>query len=580
MAKKSPRINSPTTASGPRNFVQIADDYARSVVADKKGAFTGKLIRSAAKRYLADRKRAATKACAFVFDEWHAADPCSFIEKLPYVEGTWDTEEMVLHPSQIWFLVQLFGFRSRKNGARRFTSALLAVARKNGKSSLAAAILLYCLCCEDEPGAQIVTAATTYDQASIILKIAQKIAHRSPEMVDAFGLEVMAKVITRLDIGASFKAVHAKASTQDGLNPSHTGLDEIHAHKTADLLNVLQSAAGARRSPLWLFTTTEGYENPGPWADIRRYAKQLLTGVLDLTDHDHFLVAFYAVDDEDKEFDPACWPKANPLWDVSEPLRDAIAKEAAEAKQMPGKLGEFKIKRLNRPAAAAHAWVDVMRWKACNGPVDLEKLRGQPCWGGLDLASTSDLTSFRLTWLVDGEYFTHAWRWVPADAVAQRTERGTTPYAAWVASGHLKQTDGNVTDYEVVRKDILGALEEFRPAKVGFDTWNAQTLVNQLVEADVPGVEFVQFVQGTRSYHPAVQAAEAAYMGGKLAHGGDPVLAWCAANVVMKQDDNLNNAPSKKRSAEKIDDFCAFLMSLGVGLEAGEAPKEYRMLIV
>ena len=515
-----------------------------------------------------------------MFDAWHACDPCAFIEKLPYVEGTWDTSEMVLHPSQVWFLVQLFGFRLRKNGARRFTRALLAVARKNGKSSLAAAILLYCLCCEDEPGAQIVTAATTYDQASIILKIAQAICTRTPELVEAFGLDNMAKVVTRLEIGASFKAVHAKASTQDGLNPSHVGLDEIHAHKTADLLNVLQSAAGARRSPLFLFTTTEGYENPGPWADLRRYAKQLLSGALDLADHDHFLIAFYAVDDEDKEFDPRCWPKANPLWDVNEHLRKAIMNEAAEAKQMPGKLGEFKIKRLNRPAASAQAWVNLLKWKSCDGPVDLEKLRGMPCWGGLDLASTSDLTSFRLTWIVDGHFYTHAWRWVPSSAVAQRTERGTTPYAAWVAAGHLKVTDGNVTDYEVVKRDILAALEEFRPARVGYDSWNAMALVNQLVEADVPGVEFVQFVQGTKSYHPAVQAAEAAYMGGRLSHGGDPVLAWCAANVVMKQDDNLNNAPSKKRSAEKIDDFCAFLMSLGVSMENGEAPKEYRMLIL
>src|SRR5690606_24358588 len=239
--------------------------------------------------------------------------------------------------------------------------------------TLAAAILLYCQCCENEEGAQVIAAATTFPQASIIFGVAKRMVEKTPDLRDEFGLQTFSKSIARLETGASFKPIHAKASTQDGLNPSHVGLDEIHAHKTPDLLNVLTSAAGARSNPLWLYTTTEGYTNPGPWGEIRQFATQLLDGVFG-AEADHFLAVFYAVDDDDKDFDEAAWAKANPLMAANPHLLAAIRKEAIEAKAMPSKLAEFQIKRLNRPAAAANGWILLPKWKACSGAVDHEAL--------------------------------------------------------------------------------------------------------------------------------------------------------------------------------------------------------------
>jgi phage terminase large subunit-like protein len=572
VAKKNQTTRSPTTADGSRDYVAIALAYAHEAVADKKGKEFGKWIRLAAKRYLADLKRAKTKGCAFRFDDWNANDACDFIEKMPHVEGVWknldgsDQPCIVLDASHVFFVVQLFGFRDRTTGERRFTSALFAVARKNAKSTLAAAILLYCQCCEPEPGAQVISAATTGSQARIIFNVAKKMAEKTSALREAFGLECWANAISRVETGSTFKPINAKASTQDGLNPSHVGLDEIHAHKTADLLNVLQSAAGARRSPLFLYTTTEGYTNPGPWGDLRRFAQQLLEGVFG-NDADHFLALFYAVDDNDGDFDQAAWVKANPLLRANPHLLSAIRKESVEAKAMPSKLAEFRIKRLNRQSAAANAWVDLGRWRKCDGTVDLAWLVGHPCWGGLDLASTRDLTSFRLVWLVDGVYYTYGWRWVPECAVEQRTERGTVPYASWVATGLLHQTEGDVTDYAVVEAAIVGAFERFQPLGIAYDSWNASDLVNRLVEQNLP---MVQFIQGPKSYHPAMQALEVAYIGGKLRHGGDPLLTWCAANLVPRYDANMNSAPDKKRAPDKIDDMTALLMAVGLSLGAAE----------
>lgn len=585
-AKKAPARKTAIRRAGPklpprppvegRDYVGIAIAYARSAIADTKGRKFGRLLRLGAKRFLEDLKHAGGRRPRFKFDEWHARDVCDFIEKLPHVEGKWDKPEIVLHPSHVFFLVQLFGFRKvadaevlpdgSKFYPRRFTSALFAVARKNAKSTLAAAVLLYCECCEPEEGAQVISAATTFPQASIIFNVAKRMAEKTTELREAFGLELFAKSIARFETGASFKPIHAKASTQDGLNPSHVGLDEIHAHKTPDLLNVLTSAAGARSNPLFLYTTTEGYLNPGPWGEIRQFSKQLLEGVFG-AGADHFLAVFYAVDDDDKDFSEAAWSKANPLMDVNPHLLSAIRKEATEARAMPSKLAEFQIKRLNRPAAAASGWILLPKWKACAGEVDLEALRDVPCWAGLDLASTRDLTSLRLVWRVGDQVYTWGRRWVPASAVEQRTERGTVPYSGWVEAGHLEQTDGEVTDYAVIEQAVLDVVERFNVQVVAFDRWNATEMVSRLIDAEVPMVEFVQ---GTKSYHPAMQELERLYIGKRLVHGGDPVLAWCASNLVARRDTNLSMAPDKRRSPEKIDDMTALLMALGVSL-AGDA---------
>lgn len=561
-------------ASGARDYVAAADAYAAKAIADKGGKSFGKWMRKAAKRYVADRKHARTKSPRFTFDPWHANDACDFIEKLPHVEGTWDTPNIVLHESHVFFLVNLFGFRSGL--ARRFSVALFAVARKNAKSTLAAAILLYCFCCEADNGPQVITAATTGPQARVVFGIARRMVEKTPDLREAFDLGPFANAIARTEVGGTFKPINAKASTQDGLNPSVVALDEIHAHKTHDLLNVLQSAAGARANPLFLYTTTEGYENPGPWGELRHFATQILNGVIEA---DHFLVLYYAIDDKDSEFDESKWVKANPLIDVNPKLRPEIRKAAIEAKGMPGQLAEFRIKKVNRRSSSANIWIDLPAWLRCAGPVDLEMLSKHQCWGGLDLASTRDLTAFRLVWRVDGVYYTWGKRWVPKGAVAQRTERGSVPYAAWVTAGHVTQTEGEVVDYDVIRADILAIRDRFNPTMIAYDRWNATDIVRRLVADNVPMVEFIQ---GPKSYHPAMQEFERAYMGGNFRYGADPVLTWCASNLVPRYDQNLNMATDKKKSADKIDDMAAMLMAIGlaVGMESETSPYSSRGLVI
>ncbi len=537
----------------------------------------GKWMRLAAKRYIQDRKRAADGTAPFWFSETQANNFCDLIEKLPHIEGTWETETIVLHPSHIFFIVNLFGFRNA-DGARRFSTALFCSARKNAKSTLAAAILLGCQCLEEELGAQIISAATTGSQARIVFNIANKMAKKTDDLREQFALDCFASSIVNYEMGSNFKPINSKASTQDGLNPSHTCLDEIHAHKDADLLNVLKSAAGARGNALWLYTTTEGYETPGPWPELRHFAHQVLNGVLEA---DHFLPLIFAIDDQegeqgqpgyipkDDDYDESKWIKANPLMEVNPILAREMSKLAIEAKQMPSMAAEFRIKRLNRQSAAAKAWLNIEFWKRCNKPVDLDFLEGKECWAGLDGASTTDLMSFRLVWRHEGIVYTYGRRWVPEGAVKSRTNRGTVPYAGWVEAGYMTMLPGEIIDYAFVEKEILALCKRFNPKKIAYDSWNIRDLVNRLKDA---GLEMEEFRQGPKTYNPAMKEAERLYLGGNLRHGGDPVFNWCMSNIVPRYDGNMNCAPDKKKSPDKIDDGVAFFEAIGVMGTPAEKP--------
>lgn len=549
-----------------KQFVRRAVAYAKTAVADTKGARHNIWIRLAAQRFLQDLERARSVKTAFLFDENKAEYVCNWVECLPHVEGKWDTPNIVLADAQVFFLVNLFGFMM-PDGTRRFSVALFAVARKNAKSTLAAAIMLYIMCEESEPGGQIYAAATTGDQAKVVFRIAKAMVERCHDLRLRYDVEAYSLEIKRFNTSSFFKAINAKASTQDGLNPQAFVLDELHAHKTHDLMNVLRDAAGARANPLFLYTTTEGFETPGPWPEVRVFAQNVLRGL----EADHFLALIFSLDEEDRalgttqddDFDETKWIKANPLYDVNPILRATIKSLAAEAKGMPGKLGEFRIKRLNRQSSAAKAWVDVLAWKKCSKPVVREDLVGMQCWGAFDLSSTTDMACWALLFFDGKNWYILLRYFVPREAARHRAERRSAPYSGWIEAGWVTATEGDRVDYAIIREAILEDVRMFNPTKIAYDPWNAQQLVTELTNE---GLELEVFVQGPRSYHPAMQALDIAYNNGTLCHGGNPVLQWNAANLVPRYDVNLNMAPDRKRSADKIDGMCALLMAFGLAI--------------
>lgn len=552
------------------DWVATATAYAEEVTADRKRLRHGKWEQQACRRFLTDLKNQKKRKCEFYMDADHAGRICKFISMLPHIEGVWKSKTITLEPAQVFILVNLNGWRRKKDGWRRFNTAYIEVGRKNAKSALASGIGLFFLTADGEVGPQVKCAATTGDQAKVVFDVCRKMANKIPKMREAFKLQVFKKSIISLANGGSMTPINAKASTQDGLNPHLAILDELHAHKTRELYDVLRSARGARKSPLTLIITTAGYNTNGVCYEQHQLVRKVLDGIISA---DHYFGIIYSIDENDDPLDENVWRKANPLYGVSVNI-DELRNYAKEARFSPETMAEFKTKRLNVWTSAKNGFINITRWQKCNAQFDLEEMRDVPAYAGLDLASTSDLCSFRLVWNVDGVVRTWGKRYLPESAVDPRTERNGLPYRTWVEQGHITLTPGDVTDYAFIERDIMEALDRFNITAIAYDSWNASDLCNRLVENGAPMVEFRQ---GPKSYHPAMQELERLYLSKKLEHAADPVLTWNASNLVARRDANNNMAPDKQKSFEKIDDIVALLMGLGVMIsgQTSEGPSVY-----
>jgi len=542
-----------------RNYSQIAYEYARAAVRDKRGKTYCKWVQLAAKRQLDDLRKARKRDYPYLFEAWHANDVCDFIEKLTHVQGQWAKPTITLEPAQVFILACVFGWRRRSDGNRRFTVAYIEMARKGAKSTVSGGVALYCLTCDGEVGPEIVIGATTGDQANKVFKPAKLMVERNRDLREAFGVQPWSRSITCRNSAGSIQPINAKSSTQDGWNP-HVGiLDELHAHKDRGLFDVLKSSFGARRNSLLWIITTAGYNVLGVCYEQRKLVTKLLEGVFEL---DHYFGIIYTLDDGDRPLTESKWIKANPLLGIT-PTLESMQAYAKEARASPESMGEFRTKRLNIWTNAKSGWLNMESWKQCAGTVDPNALKDVRAFGGLDLASVSDMTVFALIWLLEGRLKVWCRYYMPEDMVAPRTERGNVPYQVWAKQGLLTLTPGNVTDYQYIERDVIKALDTFQIEDIGFDKWNAWDLVNRLTEAEAPMIEFRQ---GPRSFNAPMRQFERHLNAATLDHGDDPVLAWMASNIVARQDINKNMAPDKKNSQEKIDGIVAILMALGLAM--------------
>lgn len=551
-----------------RDYASTALEFAREAAADKKGKRHCKWVRLAAKRHLDDLERAASEDCPFKFDDWHANDVCDFAEKMPHVEGVWDTPTITLEPPQIFILCVVFGYRRKADGLRRFSDVYIEMARKGAKSTLTAVVSLYCLTCEGEVGPQVLVGATTGDQAKKVFGPAWMMVAKTEPLRDAFDLKVwgspaLPRSITCDQNGGYIQPLNAKASTQDGHNPHVGVLDELHAHKDRGLHDVIKSAFGARKNPLMWRITTAGYNVEGVCYEQRTMVTKILEGLIEA---DHYFGIVFTLDEGDDEYDETKWVKANPMLGVT-PTLASMQSYAQEAKASPDSAGEFKTKRLNIWTTARNAWLNMEHWKRCNGPVDPEQMYSRPCLAGMDLASVSDITALMLVWIDDDDIYVKGHYYLPEAAVEPRTKKGNVPYMRWRDAGYLTVTPGNVTDYNWMRRDIDRYLESLDIRGFGFDPWNSSQIVSDLMEDGAP---MVQVRQGFQSLNQPMARLEKAVQGHRLHHGGDPVLAWMASNVVARRDANNNMAPDKKHSMEKIDGIVALLNALH--LENAELP--------
>lgn len=521
----------------------------------------GKFVRLAVERHYQDLQDGPTRG--LMFSAPHAWHVIEFIERyFVHIKGALAGKPILLDPWQKFWTAVLYGWR-RLDGRRRFTRAYEEVARKNGKSTWKGPQGAYLFMMDGEPGAEVYAVASTREQAMTVFKPAfenfKRWSRKSAGMSRSFrvfeGLNQ-----ERIEAGASvFKPIASNADAQDGFNPSAVLYDELHAQKDRAQWDVLESGFGAREQPLLSAITTAGFILDGICTEVRGYLISVLEG---RRKDDDFFGYVYTIDEGDDPFSEKVWIKANPGLGCSKAI-DYMRGMARKAKALPSALANFKTKDLNVWCNDAEGWMDLDVWDKGAARFPVGMLAGRECYGGLDLASTRDLTAFSLVFPPEedgGDWYVLVWVWCPVAKIAEQAD-DAAPYDRWRADGWIVATEGNVTDYGPVRETIIDAMRTYDVREIGFDRWNAQQLINELMEADAPMVEIPQ---NTGGMYPGTRKLEELIYAKRLRHGGNPVLRWAAGNVALLYDSNDNFRPDKKRSKPKgrIDPVVATVMAL------------------
>jgi phage terminase large subunit-like protein len=532
-----------------------------------------KWVRLACRRHVDDLAHGHERG--IWFDEGAAKHAIDFFRFCRHSKGEWAGQTIHLEPWQQFVAWSVFGWMSADEdtgeAVRRFRTAWVEVARKNGKSTFAAALGLYMLDADGEPGAEIYSAATKKDQAKITFDEASRMVKSSPSLRKR--IRPFRDNLHIPGTASKFMPLGRDADSLDGLNTHCAIIDEVHAHRNRETWDVMETSTGSRRQPLMVGITTAGVGIHTLWGNLREYAEKVLDRIID---DDRFFAIIYTLDPaikdgEGNEIQPGddwederCWIKANPNLGISKKwstLRD----KAAAAKEMPAALNSFLRRELNVSTDAVSRWVSPETWAACGGAVNSDGLAGRTCYIGLDLSQTTDITACVLVFppVEAGDpYQVLCHFYLPQESMGQRVKRDRVPYDVWVRSGFITTTPGNVIDYDFIVADIDDLMTRYDVAEIAYDPWGATQIQTQLAELRDGDDWLIQFRQGFASMSPAMKALERLYLAGELAHGNNPVLNWMASNLVVREDPAGNTKPDKAKSTERIDGMVALAMAV------------------
>ena len=507
------------------------------------------------------------------YDPWRDAGDCVFDldraqrsidffhELITHTKGHLAGQPFHLEPWEQAVVGNLFGWR-QPDGYRRYREAFLFLPRKNGKSSLAAGIGIQVLTCDHEPGAEMYSCAADRDQARLVFAIAKRMVEQEELLAER--CQVFTNAITLEEEGSSYQAVSSDASTKHGYNVHCAIIDELHAHKSRDLVDAMITGTASRKQPLILHVTTSDFDRPSICNEKHDYASKVRDGVIA---DPSFLPVIYEAQRDDDWTSPEVWAKANPNFGVSVP-EEYLERECRRAQESPVYENTFKRLHLNIRTEQAIRWLQMDHWDYCATVPNQALLEGKQCFAGLDLSSTTDLSALVLAFPdEDGGFDVLPFFWVPGEGARQRERNDRVPYETWGAQGHLELTQGNVIDYDLIRRRINELSQRFHIREIAVDRWNSTQLQTQL---DGDGLEVVQYGQGFASMTDPTKALHKLVKGGKIRHGGHPVLRWNASNVVVDMDASENVRPNKAKSSERIDGIVALIMAIGRSLSATE----------
>lgn len=504
------------------------------------------------------------------YDSARAGRVVSFFGLLRHAKGKWAGQPFELPQWQLDFVEPLFGWVDEA-GRRRYRQAYLEVAKKNGKSTLCSGLALYLLMGDGEPAAEVYSAAADREQAGIVYREAKAMVEASSALRKRLEVKASVKRILHPASASFYRVLSREAGTSHGINIHGLIFDELHTQKTRELSDALRWGGASRTQPLFVYITTAGHDEDSICWEKHEYAQQVADGVIH---DDRFLGQIYALDEGDDWTDETSWPKANPSWGITiDP--DDFAAECQEAQNSPRLANSFKRLRLNVWTPQETLWLSLAQWDRMSRKDPIAwlhrmrtKLQGQPCLGGLDLSSTTDLSCLVLLFEHRGKMVPLPWFWLPQAAVDEVTD-------VWVRQGLITATPGNVIDYDWILDEIAGDPTEGEPlaaqydiTEIGFDPWNATQLAVDLEREAVPMTEVRQ---SYRALNEPSKLLESLVLSGKLDHGGHPVMRWCANNVAVATDPADNIRPIKSNPKKRIDGILATVIALSRQIATDES---------
>lgn len=491
---------------------------------------------------------------------------------------------------------------STEGCVRKVREAYVSMPKKNGKSALCGAIALYALLTDSAP--RIYGAASSRDQASIVFRAAVDTARALPAIQRKIRVAPSVRRIERADGAGFYQVLSADGDVQDGIEPTLAIVDELHRWRTAKaetLWSVLRAGMVAQREPLLLTITTAGAEHESSlWSREHERAQMYLSGALA---HD---AAYYArvwsADRKRVTDDPDYWlsrearAAANPSHeDHGGFLLDSVlAREAERARSDHAARQQYLRYHLNVPVMEQEdPVIDMPAWLECVGPVDVSRwerwdperviadlsLAGVPCYAGVDLSSTTDLTAVVLLFPPQGardQYVSVPFFWMPRESVRELEERDRVPYTAWITRGFVAATPGRVVDYRAVRARLEWTRATFDLRHVVMDPWNSRQLS---VELASDGFAVAELRQTITSLSPPTKKFLELYLSRSLWHLGHPVMTYCAQCLSLRADDNGNlrpDKPDRRKSAKRIDGIVALINALAMCMQ----PEDTRPTII
>lgn len=493
-----------------------------------------------------------------MYDEAKAKHAVNFINCLKHTKGQWRGVPFDLLPWQDKIIRDIFG-NVKENGYRQYNTAYIEIPKKNGKSELAAAVALLMTCGDNEWGAEVYGCASDRQQASIVFDVAIDMIDQCPALKKRIKPIMSVKRIVYKPTNSFYQVLSAEAYTKHGLNVHAVVFDELHAQPNRELFDVMTKGSGdARLQPLFFLITTAGTDRNSICFEQHQKAMDIIKGrKIDQT----FYPVIYGINDDDDWTDEANWYKANPSLGHTidiEKVRNAIQ----SAKENPAEENIFRQLRLNQWVKQSVRWMPMEVWAKCSFIVDIDKLKGRECYGGLDLSSTNDITAFVLIFPPtenDDKYYVIPYFWIPEDNLKLRVRRDHVPYDVWQKQGFLKTTEGNVIHYGFIESFIEELGKKFNIKEIAFDRWGAVQMVQNL---EGLGFTVVPFGQGYKDMSPPTKELMKVTLEQKLAHGSHPVLSWMMDNVYVRTDPAGNIKPDKEKSTEKIDGVVALIMAL------------------